>query len=492
MRESRRWRRHLRGREDRVVGDMADTVRVQFQGEGTGEGELSWGQKTAWRGVLARGSAIWLVGKFDVPEGRTVEDIADGVSFLMSRHDALRTKLVVSGPDDVRQVVHAAGELDIVVVDVPDDDDPHKVVAEIDDSYDTHDRDYAAQWPVEVTIVRHRGVPVTWIMAMCHTSADGFSLLPLMVDLETRDPVTGAAAGPVTSMTPLEQANLQTSPVGQKRSAAVERHWERVMRTMPPRRFPPSGDPREPRYWRGTFSSPALFQAMQVVAQRTGFDTSPVLLAAFAVGLASASGINPAVPRLMVNNRFRPRLADSVGPLSQTCPCVVDVGGMTFDEAVRRAYQASLVTFKNAYFEPVRIREIVAAASAERGQPLDVDMLYNDRRSVGGAGEVGESAGMGRGVTGPLATPDQLRAAQAGTTLSWEQGDDPLDVFHLHVADAADTVKILVLFDTQYASPDKTEALLRRMESVTVEAAIDPATVTGIPASTPDTSAQDA
>jgi hypothetical protein len=64
---------------------MADTVRVRFQGEGTGEGELSWGQKTAWRGVLGRGSAIWLVGKFDVPEGQTVEDIADGVSFLMTR-----------------------------------------------------------------------------------------------------------------------------------------------------------------------------------------------------------------------------------------------------------------------------------------------------------------------------------------------------------------------------------------------------------------------
>jgi hypothetical protein len=331
-----------------------------------------------------------------------------------------------------------------------------------------------------MTVVRHRGVPRYEILAFCHTSADGFSLFPVMVDRQSRDPVTGAAAGPVTAMTPREQAAWQTSAAGQRRSAAVERHWDRVLRTIPASRFPESADKREPRFWRATFSSPALFRALQVIADRTGHDTSPILLAAFAVGLAGVSGINPAVPRLMVNNRFRPRLAESVGPLSQTCPCVIDVAGATFYEAVDRTYQASLAAYKNSYFEPARIREILAAASAERGQEIDVNLLYNDRRSTGHPGEVGESAGMGRGVTEPLATPEELRGATALTTIEWEQSDDPMDVFHLHVAGAEDTIRILILFDTHYVSPGDTEALLRRMESVTVAAAIDPATVTGV------------
>jgi Condensation domain len=467
----------VRGVADRVV---AERILVPFDGEGSGTGELSWGQKTAWRGVLMRGGTIWLVGVYPVPAGKTVDDLAADLAFLVSRHQALRTRLLVRGNDDVQQVVASSGEIWLDVVDAQDDEDPYKVAEAVEESYDAYDRDYANDWPVRWTVVRHRGVLAYRVVAMCHTSVDGFATLTINSDLVRRDSEAGAAMAPVTAMSALEQARLQTSPAGQRRSAAVERHWERVLRTIPPRRFPESVDKREPRYGYVDFSSRALYLAIQAVAARTEHDTSPVLLAAFAAGLARISGINPAVPRLMVHNRFRPRLGDSVSPLSQTCPCVIDIADMTFDEAVRRTYHASLSAFKNAYFEPVRIREILAAVSQERGEEVDVNLLYNDRRSTGSDGEAGESAGMGRGVTGSLPTQEEVQAALPLTTMSWEESDDPLDAFHVHIIPATDVIRILVFFDTHYVALTDTEAVLRHMEAVAVGAAFNPSEPAGV------------
>ncbi len=457
---------------------MADKVVVPFAGEGSGTGELTWGQKTVWRGVLSRnGAPIWLIGIEEVPQGRTIEDIAGDFTFLISRHQALRTRLIVHSDDWVEQVVSDSGEM---LLDVVDADDPRDAADAAEKGYGDAPRDYAVDWPVRATVIRHRGEPRYVVTCICHTSVDGFGTLTLKKDLGSRDRVTGEAATPMTAMQPLELARWQVSPAGQRRSAAVERHWDKVLRAIPPRRFRDPGEVVEPFYWQVTFSSRALFLAAQAVAARAGYDTSPVLLAGFAAGMAKVSGINPTVPRVMVHNRFRPRLAESVGPLSQTCPCVIDVAGATFDEAVRRAYSASLAAFKNAYFEPVRIREILMAASEDRGIDIDVDLLYNDRRSIGSEGEGGAGAGVGRGVTEPLASQDELAQALTQTTLTWESSEDPMDVCHVHVMPADDTIDVLIFFDTHYISPADIETVLRHMESTIVTAAHDPSVTTGV------------
>ncbi len=454
---------------------MADKVVVPFAGEGSGPGELSWGQKTVWRGVQGRGGLpVWLIGVEEVPLGKTIEDIAGDFTFLISRHQALRTRLIVHSDDWVEQVADSSGEMLLDVVDADDDADPAEAASAVKRAYQDAPRDYATEGPVRATVIRHRGVPGYLVTCICHTSIDGFSLLTLKKDLDSRDPVTGEAAGPVTSMTPLEQARWQVSEAGQRRSRAVERHWEKVLRTIPLRRFREPGEIVEPFYWRAAFSSRALFLAAQVVADRVGLDTSPVLLAGFASGMTRISGISPTMTRLMVNNRFRPRLGDCVGPLSQTSLCVIDLAGATFDEAVRRAYSASLTSFKNAYFEPAAIRAILRRADEERGAEVDIDVLYNDRRSTGGAGEVGASAGLGRGVTEPLAGQADVARALALTTLEWLSAEDPMDVCHVHIAPSPDTIDVLFFLDARHIPPKDAEALLRHMETTIVAAAHDP------------------
>jgi hypothetical protein len=446
---------------------VAEALLVPFAGDGSGVGELSWGQQTVWRGIAARGAPIWLLGLEKQPAGKTVGEIAGLLSFVMSRHQSLRTRVLV---DDghARQEVASSGEIELQVADADDDADPLAFALALQAEMAKADLDFASQWPVQMAVVRHRGVPAYRVTAMNHIVTDGFGMLALQADIALRDPVTGGPGKLITATEPLEQAAWQGSGAGRKRSAVAERHWERVLRVIPPRMFPVPGQWTSPRYAEAVFTSRAAFLASQLIAARAGVDTSPVLLAAFAVAMTRTTGVNPAAPRVMVNNRFRPGLAETVSPVAQSCPCLIDVAGITFDDAVKRAYYASLNAYKHAYFEPARIREVIASVTAERGEQIDLFCVYNDRRMA-----------TPRDVDAEVPQPRQVRAALPLTTLRWE-ADTTTSFCHIQIFDAPDTLEVRLAADSQYVSSEHVEACLRQAESVLVEAACDPAARTGV------------
>ena len=450
---------------------MADKLLVRFAGEGSGSGGLSWGQQTIWRAFEAVGSPIWLTGIRPLPAGSTAQDVADELAFIMSRNQSMRTRLIISDDGPIQQVVSASGEIELPIIDVDDDADPLKVARAIEEDWRDRDLcyDYANDWPVRTVVIRHAGAATHLVQAISHLVSDGFGVMALLADLAARDPVTGAAGAPNTSMEPLEQAQWQSSPAGKRRSMMAEQHWQRLLRTIPARRFAEPADKPQARYWRATFDSRAAYLGIRAIAARTSVDTSPVLLAAFAVGLARAGGSNPVVPRVYVSNRFRPRLASTVSPIAQTCPCVIDVAGVSFEEAVRRTYYASLTAYKHAYFEPVKIRELLAATSEERGEEIDLSCIYNDKRlySPRGAGD-------------SRPTPEEIRAALPLSTLCWEERPEPEDLCNIMIEDSPETINVLVLADSQYVTQSQVETFLREMEAIAVQAAFDPDVQTGI------------
>jgi hypothetical protein len=459
-----------------VTQNVITQIPVSFAGAGSGEGELSWGQQTVLRGVGDRGETTWLTATTPVPDGTTAEDVAELFGWMLSRYQSMRTRLLLRSGGQARQAVSASGETFLEIIDVPDDGDPAAAAQEREARHWETGRDFATEWPMKMSVVRHRGQLRYRITAMDHVVADGLGVVAMEAELESW--LAGKPPGPVTALEPLEEAQVQASPAGRRRSQSAERHWAQLLRTIPARRFPPSAGPQSPRYAQAEFESPAGLLACQPIAARTGLDTSPVLLAAFAVSVARLTGVSPVVPRVMVSNRFRPRLADAVSPLTQTCLCPVDVAGVTFDQAVGRALRASLGASKNAYFEPVKIRDLVAAASMERGEPVDVALVYNDRRMsrVSSDGLLGTT----REVTS-MPEPEQLRAALPGTTLNWrEDSDSPLDVCHFHILNSPDTLSYYVAFDTHYVARAGIEAIFRGIEEILVAAAFDPEVPTGV------------
>jgi len=142
--------------------------------------------------------------------------------------------------------------------------------------------------------------------------------------------------------------------------------------------------------------------------------------------------------------------------------CVVDVAGLTMDEAVTHAAQRTLAAYRHAYYDPLRVDELVERIGRERGAEIDLSCYFNDRRPFGGAG-----------TRGPAPEPGEIRAALPDTSLvPLRQQDDPWERLFVHIENVPGTMELTLNADTRYLAPGDIEALCRGMEAVAVEAAL--------------------
>jgi hypothetical protein len=229
-----------------------------------------------------------------------------------------------------------------------------------------------------------------------------------------------------------------------------------------------SSDKRSPRHWQGRFTSPATYLAVRAIAERTQLDSGPIVLTLFAVAMARVTGVHPVVVRPIVGNRFLPGLARVVACLAQNSMCLLDVADVTFDAAVDRTRRAAMVAYKHAYFDPIRMDELIARVSAERGVDVDVKCFFSDRRAAGPP------------PGGPV-TPEQVRAALPRSTLQWiSEQDNPLESLMFYVDDVPDTLQFQFFVDTHFLSPADMESCVRAMEQMAVAAAFDPTAATRV------------
>ena len=443
---------------------------VHFAGEGSGIAELSWGQLEILGAMERQRTWMPLPYSQPVPAGTTVEDIADWLRYLMSTHQVLRTRLRFSVDGPPRQVLYGSGEIAVDVVEAGDED-PLGVAQRMVDrhvEYFEHEFDFARDWPISLAAVVKDGVPVYRVITVCHIVWDAFGALAMLADLRQRDAAGGAPPKPSNAMAPLEQARWQRSAAGQRHNEAVLRQWAESLRQMPARRFPAPVDRGEPRHWLLELVSPAIRLAIQVIRCRTRAGSAQVILTLFLVALARVTGINPSVARIAVNNRFRRGLADSVSVTTQYGLCMVDVAGVTFDEALARVSRRVIATFKNAYYDPLRVAELVERIGRERGEELDIDCYYNDRR-------LSEED---KPVHDPP-TPAEVSAALSATTVSHEPLIRRSERLFLAVEEKPGSFRLTLEADTWFLSREAMVACARAMEEVAVAAALDPAVSPG-------------
>lgn len=442
-------------------GTVVDRVLVSFEGPGSGVAELTWSQMTLWQSIEQSGRSKTVPYVAELPPGTTVEAVAGDLAFMLGRHQSLRTRLVFDSGPRPRQSCAASGEIALEVVDAGDAD-PALVAEAVSERYQKADFRFETEWPVRMAVVRHAGVLTHQVLVILHTAIDAYGLSALTADLAARDPVSGAAAGPVTALQPLEQAGKQGSPAGQRQNAASLAYLERVLNTVAPSRF---GEPRYPgerTIHQLTYRSPATLLAVRSVADRTGINTSPVLLASFAVGLARFTGVNPVLAMLMVSNRFRPGLANAVSAQILLTPYLIDVADISLDAAVDRATQSALNAYKNAYYNPYEQDEVIERVQRQRGEEIDLSCFYNDRRQ------------QDRGSAGETASAAAIRAALPQSTMHWTgEIHPPRRKIYFNVDDPPGAIEFLLSADSRYFSPDDMAALVRGVEAVAVEVALD-------------------
>jgi hypothetical protein len=439
---------------------VADRVVVAFSGDGAGTGELSWGQLDIWQAMVRQKSWIPNGVFIPLPAGSTVDSVADGLRYLMSRYPTARTRLRFDADGAPRQVIAASGEIVLEVVDA-DDADPELVADTVRLRYQDAPYDFVTDWPVRMAAVRRDDVLTHLVVVMCHLVTDGAGARVMFEELDAR------ATGPVPVAQPLEQARWQASAAGQRQNTATLRHWEGILQRMPLRQFPDSTDRQEPRHWRGEFTSYALGPAIDAVSARTAARAPSVLLGLFAVALARVTGVNPVAVRPMVNNRFRPGMDRVVCMLAQYGLCLLDVAGVPLAEAVDRAERATMPAYKHAYYNPLDVDNLIGRIVEERGADLQLPCYFNDRRAIVGPDE-----------PAPELSAPQLREAAARGTFEWTtRQDTPFEPLIVHVDDIPGAVRFVVFMDTHVISPADTEALLRGIEAAAVQAALDPRAV---------------
>lgn len=450
---------------------MTGQIVVPFEGDISGVGELTWGQREIWPSLQESRTTSFSIGWWqELPSGRTAADIAGDLRFIMSRHSSLRTRLRFAPDGRPLQAIAGAGRASLDVVD-SGDADPAQVAADVYSRLDARSAlDCASGWPVRCAVITSRGVATHMVFMFSHLAADGEGVRVVLDDLACRDPVTGVAAGPVTAIQPLELARVQATPAATRQSAMALRRWEQLLKMVPARKFPGPADHRQPRYRQMFYDSPASFLAVQTVAARREVSTSTVLLAAYAVAQVRLTGSNPAVVQIVVNNRFRSGFEHVVSQLCHFSLCVIDVAGITIDEAVRRARSSALAACKMAYCDPVRRRELVARIGREQGAEPDIGACFvNDRRMQHRREPGQEPPG-----------PAEVLAARPSALFAGYENADGGERCYLHINNVPDTIQFELLADTHDLSPANIEALLRGIESVVVEAALDPAAPTAV------------
>jgi len=444
-------------------GEVVDRVAVPFDGEGAGEADLTWGQIGLWQSIEASGMSKTVFYIAEVEQGTTVDDVAAMLRFMVTRHQSLRTRLVLREDAPPRQRCAAAGQVTVEVVDAGAHD-PAEVAEAVSQRWQHEHFDYEHDWPVRLAAIRKDGALTHVVTVILHTSIDAYGLSALAADVGARDRATGAAAGPVTALQPLAQAARQASPAGQRQNAASLKYLERVLRTVDASRF---GEPRhggERRIDMIQYRSPATLLAVRAVAAREKIDDSPVLLASFAVGLARFTGVSPVMAMLMVGNRFRPGLADSVSALIQLSPYMIDVAGTTMGDAVSRASASAINAYKNAYYNPYEQDEVIERVERERGEELDLSCFYNDRRQQARS-HLGEA----------IPAAGEIRAALAHSVVSWEpEISMPRRKIYFNVDDPPGAIEFVMSADTRYFDRSDLATIMRNVEEAAVDAALEP------------------
>ena len=461
-----------------------DQIIVPFAGP-AGTAPLTWGQKaillrmrdagwreSGWRreGTFGRLAALSAGFYTAEPEGTTVNDVAAQISDMMGRHAALRLRLGTDSRGRPCQLVSGSGEIALTIVTIPDAEDPAEVTKYANELWFSRmfapvdlDRDL----PVQIAVIRHRGVIRCRVWNIHNIAVDGEAATLLAFgDMAGRRPAEPAVASI------LDVARREQTPALRRASDRAMRHWETNLRPIPPLTF---GQPAHPegrlgeRYWHGEFSSPAAHLAILAIAGRTRTDTSRVLLAIIAIAIGRVTGVSQVATRIFVNNRFRPGYAEIIAPLNQASVVTIDVADATVDEVIARTRRAMLPAGLYGYYDPEQLQELRARLDAERGYPAWVTCVISDGRLR--TKPTAQAAARGGQVT-----MEQIRRKLPETTMSWNGTIDVSpDQARFTVDNRPETIFINLIFDMTCFTERQVEALAYGIEAVAVAAAFDPA-----------------
>lgn len=449
----------------RLAGRMTaltpiECLPVKFGGTAA-TGPVTLGQLNTLQWVT-KGEAFFGIVEWylDIPAGASLDDVAQAMAVLLTRHESLRT-LYPDGPEPVQQVL-GSGELVIDVYEVAGAVDTLETARELAARLRGRPFDVRADLPVRMALAVRDGVPEAAALAFSHVAADFIAMTVVgrqFAELAA-DPASRLAAG--RTHQPLDQAAAERSDRLRRRADNAVRHWAQRLATAPRCLY---AAPYRAEYdegpWTGWLRSPAAALAVPHITERTGGTRSMVVLAALLGLLSWRTGQRDCVAVSLASNRFEPRLRDYVGTLAQDTLLSVDAGTDSFDELVRRTGTATLRSAKHGYFDVYRMQEAVREVCHQRGIEFERDCAVNNLLVA----PVNQTPTVLRPVA-------QVPEALADTTLHWWKPPPGESLLRLDLVEVDGLFNFgLWTCDTGRIPRHEIEALLRGLEAVLVAAA---------------------
>ncbi|GGO15699.1 condensation domain-containing protein [Microbispora bryophytorum] len=479
------------------MGDLTFTERmlVKYAGERAVEAPLTLGQINTleWLGDDTRAGLYrmmeWAV---TVPDGTTLDDVAETLAVLVERHESLRTSCVTG--DSARQRVSGSGQVAVDVYETAagagSPIDPVEVT-DLISALQARPVDDVGDPMLRAAVAVRDGAIRLVLIACSHLAVDCESLAVVVRQFNwlIRHPAE-RRAGPLTHQ-PVDQAAAEHSPRGRRRAEASLRYWGQHMSRMPQSVYamprPTGGGEREVRHdyavpgaasgegdplgcW---LDSPALRLALPHIAARTQTTLPMVLSAAFCAVLAWRTGSTDLVFASLANNRIGRNLHDYVGTLAQDTLLAVDAGTTSFDELIRRAGSGTLRAAMHGLYDVKLLQSLQSEIGDRRGVLFQRDCACNINLFDFD------------GETRPAGPPEAARDALARTALRWhvppyfrvllllrviDSDGEPLlglTTGHADLVPAAEIESLLLGIDRLLAAAATGDVDLRRMTEIT-------------------------
>ncbi|WP_431982950.1 condensation domain-containing protein [Streptomyces qinglanensis] len=337
-------------------------------------GPLNWVQQWHWFEHTIpsprRVNPTPLADHCHVPPSATLADIRAALEFLTAHHEALRTTV-----DPLRPIQHvhradwAPLPVDCVEVPAADADTLEAATAALA----THPIDSERHPPWLARVLLEAGEPRAVLIAAHHVVIDGWGLAVLISQLHDRLRGAGAPTGPLSH--PLDETAAQRP----ERARAAEREWLTRLTSNPTGVLAPfggtgDGDGRH----RLQYRSADAYDALDRVARRYRVSPESVVLAALAHDVATRTGEHRFLASVVISNRARAALRNSIGVRALTVPVQIDLRpGAAFGEVVASVAAASAAAYRHGQWRPAELVAAQARTDRRRGVVAVPAIEYN-------------------------------------------------------------------------------------------------------------------
>ncbi|MFJ8390897.1 condensation domain-containing protein [Streptomyces sp. NPDC094438] len=340
----------------------------------TRSGPLTWVQQWHWfeRTIPSprRVNPTPLADHCHVPPPATVADVHVALASLTARHEALRTTV-----DPLRPIqhIHRAdwAPLPVDCVDVPAVDADTLEAATAALAARPIDPERNPPWLARVLL--EAGKPRAVLMAVHHVLIDGWGLAVLINQLH--DQLRGDDAPAQASLHPLDTVAAQPP----ERARAAEREWLTRLASNPTGVLAPFGgtDNGAGRH-RLQHRSVGAYDDLDRVARRYRVSPEAVVLAALAHDVAARTGEHRFLASVVVSNRARAALRNSIGVRALTVPVQIDLRpGAAFGEVVASVAAASAAAYRHGQWRPAELVAAQARMDRRRGVVTVPTIEYN-------------------------------------------------------------------------------------------------------------------